>query len=40
LIATRGLDNQEVLAKISKLKNEMKHELNDSWGVKLSELFA
>ncbi len=39
LIATKGDDQKEVLAKIGQLKNEIKHDFKDSWDEKISELF-
>ena len=40
LISINGYDSNEVMARISQLKNEIKNELNDSWGEKISNLFV
>jgi hypothetical protein len=40
LIATKGKDNKEVMRKIAQLRNEVKNDFNDPWGIQISELIS
>ena len=40
LIANKTQNLNELLAKISKLKNEILKDFNLSWGIKIQELFS
>jgi hypothetical protein len=40
LIATKEKDNQEIIARIGKLRNEIRNDSNDSFSSKISKLFS
>ena len=40
LIANKTQNNDELLAKIGQLKNEIQKDFNFSWGLKIQELFS